>query len=534
MNQTGYYRYADDREQRDRVCLRGRSLVGAGRGRCSARRLTASAGDVTFPRLSPDGSLLAFVGSEEGGPEVYVMPSAGGPAQRLTFLGATVCRVCSWEADGRRILFASDAASAFMRETIGYSVDREGGAARPLGIGHVATLSANADGRLVIGRNSEDPARWKRYRGGTAGDLWIDAGGDSGYRRLISLPGNLCWPMWIGERVAFLSDHEGIGNIYSVLPDGTDLRRHTNETTYFARFPSTDGKRIVYTAGAQIRVVDPQTNEVTEVEAHTPSTAPQAARRFIDVGEGLEHFAPSPDGTALSLISRGSPLTMPLWEEAAVQHGAGSGVRYRQAEWLCDGKRFVCVSDVDGRERLEVHPAFRDDEGTAVTNQDIGRVTELAASPTSEVVAFANHRNELALVDLDGGDLRIIDRSNASRIRDLAFSPDGRWLAYSCAVGPDAITTPNPETSILRIAKVKSGVVHDATSLLRVDRAPAWDPDGKYLYFISNRDFNPIYDALQFDLSFPKASRPFALTLRADRSLTVRSQALAIAPRQAR
>jgi tricorn protease len=514
MTQTGYYRHATIAGDAI-VFVCEDDLWSVPRTGGVARRLTANAGEITFPRLSPDGTLLAYVGRDEGHPEVYVMPATGGPAKRLTFLGGTVVTISGWSPDGERILFASDAASPFMKETLGYSVHRDGGEVRPLGLGHMLTMSAHRDGRLAVGRNSDDPARWKRYRGGTAGDIWVDAKGDGTFTRLIRLAGNVVWPMWIGERVAFLSDHEGIGNIYSALPDGSELRRHSNETTYFARFPSTDGTTISYTAGAEICLVDPANDTVARVSALTPSTAPQTVRRFVEIGEGLEHFAPSPNGTALAVVSRGQPFTMPLWEEAAVQHGAGSAVRYREAEWLRDGKRFVCVSDAGGRERIELHEALRDGEPKVVTTADIGRVTELAASPTADV-AFANHRFELGLVDLDDGKVRVVDRSPASRIQDLAFSADGRWLAYCCAVNPDSATTPNPETSIIRIVKVKSGVVHDVTSLLRVDRAPAWDPEGKYLYFISTRDFNPIYDALQFDLSFPMASRPFAVTLRSD------------------
>jgi tricorn protease len=515
MTQAGYYRHATVANGTVAfVCEDDLWTVPATGG--VARRLTASAGEITHPRLSPDGTQIAFVGRDEGHPEVYVMPAAGGPARRLTFQGGSLCIVSAWTQDGKAILFASDAGSPFGTETIGYAVPAEGGPATELGLGHMRTLASSHDGRLVIGRNNDDPARWKRYRGGTAGDVWIDAAGDGTFRRLISLPGNVVWPMWLGERVAFLSDHEGVANIYSVLPSGDDLRRHTNETTYFARFPATDGRFVAYTAGARIMLLDTANNDVSTLDVTTPSGAPQATRRFVEVADGLEGFAPSPDGTALALVSRGAPFTMPLWEEAAVQHGRGSAVRYREAQWLHDGKRFVCVSDDGGRERLEVHAAFRDGDVDVVTKGDIGRVTELAASPTTDVVAFANHRNELALVDVAGGEVRIIDRSSASRIRDLAFSPDGRWLAYCCAVNPDAATAANPETSILRIAKVKSGAVHDVTSLLRVDRAPVWDPEGNYLYFISTRDFNPIYDALQFDLSFVMASRPFALTLRSD------------------
>ncbi len=512
MNQSGYYRFASvSGETLAFVCEDDVWTVPLGGG--VARRLTASPGEVSTPRLSPDGTLLAFVGRDEGHPEVYVMPAGGGSPRRLTFLGGEICVISAWTPDGADILFVSDSGSPFLRETQGFAVSKDGGTPRPLELGNMRSLSLHRDGRLAIGRNNDDPARWKRYRGGTAGDIWVDAEGTGRFSRPLSLKGNMCWPMWVGERIYFLSDHEGVGNIYSVQPDGDDLRRHTHETEYFVRFPSTDGKTIAYTAGAQLHRLDAETDRVSRVAVEAPSPAPQTVRRFVDVADGLEHFAPSPDGTALALISRGRPFTMPLWEEAVVEHGAGSRVRYRQSEWLHDGKRLVCVSDEGGNEHLEIRDA-RGENRVVATSDDIGRVTELAASPTADVVAVANHRNELLLVDLAERRLRVIDKSPAARIHDLAFSPDGRWLAYCAAVQHDPVAT--ADVAIVRIAKVKSGAVHDVTPLLRGDESPVWDPEGNYLYFISTRDFNPVYDALQFDLSFPQASRPFVVTLRAD------------------
>jgi tricorn protease len=263
-----------------------------------------------------------------------------------------------------------------------------------------------------------------------------------------------------------------------------------------------------------VRIFDAVSGRVETVSIETPSGSTQTSRRFLEIADELSEFAPSPDGTSLALVARGTPVTMPLWEEAAITHGEGSRVRYRLIAWLPDGKRFACISDAEGRERLELHDAGREGGPVAITSGDIGRVTELAASPNGEVVALANHRHELLLVDLEARSVRTLDRSPASRIRDLAFSPDGRWLAYACATDNGWIG--NPDTTIIRIAKVKSGVVHDATPQMREDRSPAWDPDGKYLFFISSRDFNPVYDALQFDLSFPLANRPYAIALRAD------------------
>ncbi|MBD5655467.1 MAG: PD40 domain-containing protein [Candidatus Eremiobacteraeota bacterium] len=242
MSQLGYYRFAAiAHDAIVFVCEDDLWTVPASGG--TARRLTTNTGETATPRLSPDGSTIAFVAREDGGPEVYVMPAAGGLAKRLTFLGSDTCVVSGWTPDGSSILFCSDAAAPFSREAHAFRLPAAGGTAERLRLGHARSLAEHPDGRIVIGRNGDDPARWKRYKGGTAGDLWVDRDGSGHFSRLISLPGNPVWPMWVGDRVFFLSDHEGIGNLYSVLPDGTELRRHTHQTEFFVRFPSTDGAR---------------------------------------------------------------------------------------------------------------------------------------------------------------------------------------------------------------------------------------------------------------------------------------------------
>ncbi len=502
----GYYRYptiAGDRIVF--VCEDDLWSVPASGG--TASRLTVSFGTCTSPRLSPDGAWIAFISNDDGNPEVYVMPSIGGQPRRLTFLGSTVAQVMGWSADGSEIYFAANARTWFEGETWPFSVPRDGGEPRGLNVGHARTFSLGAAGAMVLGRNAVDPARWKRYRGGTAGEIWVEAHGALEFERL-AIPGNPTWPMWIGDRIFFLDDQEGIGNIYSCATDGTDITRHSHEADYYARFPSTDGTRIVYGAGGTIHLLDIASDSVCDVPIETPSAEPQTVRRFEAASDSLEHFAPHPDGTRVAFVSRGQAFTMPLFEGAVIQHGGGSRIRLRLAEWLKDGKRFVCVTDRNGYEQIALHRADVSDEPKLLTNGDIGRVTELVVSPVSDTIAFANHRHELCVLDLEDGNVRVIDTSPARRITGLSFSPDGRYLAYSW--------WPVYGTSIIRVAKVKSGKIYDVTSPLRVDHSPAWDPEGKYLYFISTRDFNPVYDALQFDLSFPQAQRPFVVTLRSD------------------
>jgi tricorn protease len=506
MNQ-GYYRYptiAGDRIVF--VCEDDLWSVAADGG--TATRLTVSFGTCSFPRLSPDGKTIAFVSTDEGNPEVYAMPADGGVPERLTFLGATVATVTGWSADGGDIHFVANPTS-WDDQPRPFAIARTGGAPRELQLGHARSFAPTPANGMAIGRNAADPARWKRYRGGTAGEIWIDSHGTGQFARLPLPDGNPTWPMPIGDRVYFLADHEGIGNIYSCAPDGGDVRRHTHENDYYARFPSTDGARIVYSAGGELARYDVAGDDVRKLSVETHSPAPQTVRRFENASESLEHFAPHPDGTRLAFIARGQAFTMPLFDGAVIRHGAGSVARARLAEWLRDGKRFVYVTDASGYERLAVSRADAcEQEANFITDGDIGRITDLVCSPTSDTIAFANHRHELCAIDLDDGKVRVIDTCPTHRIGDLAISPDGRFVAY--------VWWPAPGTSIVRIAKLKSGKVHDVTSPLRVDQSPAWDPDGKYLYFISTRDFNPVYDALQFELSFPQASRPFVVTLRDD------------------
>ncbi|MBV9057279.1 MAG: PDZ domain-containing protein [Candidatus Eremiobacteraeota bacterium] len=503
----GYYRYPTIAQDRlVFVCEDDLWSVPSAGG--DAVRLTVSFGACSYPRLSPDGESLAFFSNDDGNPELYVMPAQGGEPRRLTFLGATLAWTAGWSADGNDIYFLANPATWYEGETRAFSIAKEGGTPRELDLGHARSLSFGTRNRMAIGRNAADPARWKRYRGGTAGEVWIDARGAGRFARLALPNGNPCWPMWIGERIFFLADHEGIGNIYSVALDGSDVRRHSHESEYYVRFPSTDGARIVYGAGAQIRCYDVASDSVRNVEIATKSATPQTVRRFEDAAESLDQFVPHPDGTQLALDARGQQFTMPLFEGAVTRHGTGSVARIRLTQWFHDGKHLAFVTDQSGYEQIAICPSEGPGDVKLVTKGDIGRVTDLVCSPNGSVILFANHRHELCAVDADDGKVRILDRSDAHRIEDLAFSPDGRYVAY--------VWYPAYGTSIIRIAKVRSGKIYDVTSPVRVDESPAWDPEGNYLYFVSTRDFNPVYDALQFDLSFPQASRPFVVTLRAD------------------
>ncbi len=476
-----------------------------------ARRLTANLSEVTHPVLSPEW--IAFTSRDEHHPEVWCMPAGGGPARRLTWLGASSL-VRGFTPDGR-ILFVSDAGQPFHHLVHPYAVPAEGGPVEPLPYGPAREVAFGPPNKVVLGRNTADPARWKRYRGGTAGDLWIDRQGNGKFRRLLRLDGNLASPMWLGNRVWFLSDHEGIGNLYSTKPDGSDLRRHTDHGEYYARFAKTDGQRIVYQHAAEIWLYDPATDASHRVDIDLRSPRVQRSRKFVAADRYLSGFALHPSGHTVALETRGKLFTMPLWEEAVRQHGQLDGVRYRHARWVGDGSSLVVVSDEGGEDALEVHrPGARGvtegdfDPVRRLEGLDLGCITDLATPPSGATVAVANHRHELFLVDLEAGTEQLLDRSEYGHLGGVVWSPDGKWLAYSFASSTRTIS--------IKLCELETGTTHLITSPEFRDVHPSWDPDGKFLYFLSYRTFDPVYDSVFFDLGFPKAVRPYLVTLQAD------------------
>ena len=166
-------------------------------------------------------------------------------------------------------------------------------------------------------------------------------------------------------------------------------------------------------------------------------------------------------------------------------------------EWLPDGKRFVVINDRDGFERIEVRHADQSKAPEFVTSTDFGRAVHLRVAPTGEKLALSNHKHELIVVDLKTKKSRVVDHSPAERISEFNWSPDGRWIAYSFA--------PHPQSFIIRIANIEKPSIHDVTNEVRVDCCPAFDPDGKYLYFLGAREFYPVYDSVRFDYGFPRA-----------------------------
>ena len=473
----------------------------------SLKRLTSNHGPVSSPRISPDGKKLAFVGTEDGDAEIYIMSSEGGPAKRITYLGSQL-KIVSWK-NNKDILFASNHTMPFPRMFDIFSVNSEGECPKSLSFG-MANDVAYGKKSTIIGKNTSDPARWKRYKGGTAGEIWIDLNKDNNFKKLIDLKGNLACPMAINDKVYFLSDHDGVGNIYSCDEKGQNLKKHTNHKNYYARNASTDGKSIIYHSGADLWKYDVITNSYSKVEINYLSPMIQKNRKFSSTQRYLEDCSLDDQNSMIAFTSRGKFFSMGNWDGPAYQLGKSQGVRYHLPRFFSKDKKVLVFSDESGTEKPEIHHFDGSKKVKVVNGISIGRPYDVKMCPISDMALIQNHKHELLLLDINRKKVTKIDHSKYSPISGFDWSPDGKFIAYDCSV--------TQRSSVIKIYDVEKKRSYTITDPLLSDMSPVFDPTGKYIAFLSSRVFNPIYDNLQFDLGFPYGIKPYLIILSSDKS----------------
>lgn len=483
-----------------------------------AWRLTADHLPAHHPRFSPDGRHIAYTSTRDGAPEVHVVPVDGGPSRRLTHWGSDQTRVLGWTADGRPIA-ATTAGEAGLRRTWAHAVPLDGGAPRRLPYGPVGGLAFEPGGDrvLLVTTNNREPAWWKRYRGGRAGTLWLGRDGEEFARVHAELDGQLDSPMWVGGRIAFLSDHEGVGELWSSLPDGSDLRRHTTDPDgFYARGATTDGTRVVFHRAGEVWLLDGLEGAEPR-RADVRLAGPRTGRRPrpVHAAHWLETVSPDRTGRASAVVVRGGVHWLTHREGPARVLDETPGVRGRLARVVPgeDGAQGVLwVSDAEGEDGLEFIPAVHDAERRRLAAGQLGRVNSLAVSPDGKQAALAVHDGRVLLVALADGAVHELDRSRDGEVTGLVFSPDSAWLAWSRPVhGLGAYSLRQ-----IALANLATRTVGEATQPRFVDTSPAFTADGRYLAFLSVRNFDPVYDAHGFDLAFPGGCRPYLVTLAAD------------------
>ncbi len=522
------------------------SLDGPGR----AWRLTVDRAKTGHPRFSPDGRHIAYTSWRSPAPEVHLVPVDGGPGRQLTHWGGLDTRVCGWsppDADGATaILAVASHGEPFSHLTWAYKITPDGDPGRKLPWGPVTDIqAADLDGErrtlLLTGTPPHEPASWKRYRGGATGRLWLH-----GERLLPDLGGHLHSPMFVGGRIAFLSDHEGVGNLYSVARDGSDLRRHTDHDAFYARHAASDGTRVVYQCAGDLWIVEDLSPGSGPRRLDVRLSGPRAGRRTYQVPAAQHVGGVSVDetGRASAVVVRGSLYWLTHRDGPARTLADTPGVRVRLPEMLGAGGRIAYVTDAEGEDAVEIGHLPRATGTRALrrlASGELGRVLELVSDPAGERLAIASHDGRLLLLDVPeedaevagalagareepsdteteapagrGGGVTELVRSVNGPVRDLAFSPDGSWLTWSHPGIGRSLRQIKMARIDQRDGEDGGPLVVDVTDGRFEDENPVFTRDGRYLAFLSWRGFDPVYDVHTGDLSFPLGCRPYLVPL---------------------
>ncbi|MEV6885687.1 S41 family peptidase [Streptomyces sp. NPDC051135] len=553
------------------------SLDGPGR----AWRLTVDRTKAGHPRFSPDGRHIAYTSWRTLVPEVHLVPVDGGPGRQLTHWGGLDTRVCGWsppDADGTTaVLAVASHGEPFSHLTWAYKVAPDGDPGRKLPWGPVTDIqAADLDGErrtlLLTGTPPHEPAAWKRYRGGATGRLWLH-----GERLLPDLGGHLAAPMFVGGRIAFLSDHEGVGNLYSCAHDGSDLRRHTDHDAFYARNAASDGTRVVYQCAGDLWIVDDLSPGSAPRRLDVRLSGPRAGRRTYQVPAAQHVGGVSVDetGRASAVVVRGSLYWLTHRDGPARTIADTPGVRVRLPEMLGESGRIAYVTDAEGEDAVEISYLPRATGGRAarrLASGRLGRVLELVSDPAGERLAVASHDGRLLILDVTEPDTQTalaLDAAGAGypvdtgegdatgpvapdaptpdddadeaeagagdpvtpgapgtaatatgQVTELIRSVNGpvRDLAFS----PDGtwLTWSHPgigrtlrQIKMARIDGPEGTLVVDVTNGRFEDENPVFTRDGRYLAFLSWRGFDPVYDVHTGDLSFPLGCRPYLVPL---------------------
>jgi tricorn protease len=532
-------------------------LAPAGHRPGRAWRVTVDRTRVSHPRFSPDGTSIAYTTWRTLDPEIHLAPAAGGPARRLTHWGSTDARVCGWSPDpgeACQILAVSSHDQPFSYFSWAYSVPTDGGPGGRLPWGPVSDIAvADIDGErrtlLLTGTPPHEPAAWKRYRGGATGRLWLH-----GERLLPDINGHLANPMFVGRRIAFLSDHEGVGNLYSCRMDGTGLRRHTDHDAFYARNASSDGHRVIYQCAGDLWLVeDLESPEATPRKLEVRLGGPRTGRRVhqVPAASNVDSLSVDETGRASAVTVRGSLYWLTHRDGPARTIADTPGVRVRLPEMLGSGGQVAYVTDADGPDAVEIAylpRASGDRSPRRLASGLLGRVQELISDPEGERLAIASNDGRLLLLDTGEPEAEPLEseekapsgstradlhaatgaaapdsaapvdehpglteliRSVNGPVRDLAFSPDGDWLTWS----HPGVGRSLRQIKLARISGPGAPVIVDVTNGRFEDENPVFTDDGRYLAFLSWRGFDPVYDVHTGDLSFPLGCRPYLVPL---------------------
>jgi len=485
----------------------------------NAIRLTSHPGVEVFGKFSPDGKWVAFTGQYDGDEQVYVVPTSGGEPRQLTFYPARGPlaprwgwdnQVFGWSNDGKRIYFRSLRDSWTLPIARLYSVSVDGGPAEALPMPTAGSGDYSPSGtEMVYSPQSRDFRSEKRYSGGQANQLYIFDLKSNTAKRITEGPRATRDAMWIGDTIFFNSDRDGHFNLYAYTVSNGKTSKVTNNQPWDVRWPSSDNEgQIVYELNGELQVLDARTRRSTPISINVPDEGNARRPSRVFAGNLIEGFGLSPKGERAIFVARGDVFTAPLEKGPTRNLTDSSGAHDKWANWSPDGSQIAFVSDKSGED--EIYVIAQDGSKPAEQLTSGGNAMRYAPewAPDGKRIAFGDKDGKLYVLTL--ADRKVVEIADSSRgqIRDYVWSPRGNYLAFTMAN--------TNQFAGVHIWSATDGQVRRVSDEFFSAYNPAWDPQGNYLYYLSDREFAPQLSNVEFNFATNRQTYIYALALRKD------------------
>jgi tricorn protease len=486
----------------------------------SAIRLTSHPGMEVFGKFSPDGKWIAFTGQYDGDEQVYVVPATGGVPRQLTFYPAKGPltprwgwdnQIYGWSSDGKRIVFKSQRDSWALPIARLYWVSVEGGPAEALPMPAAGSGDFSPDStQMVYSPQSRDFRPEKRYGGGQANALYIFDLKTYATKRITEGPRAARDPIWIGDTIYFNSDRDGHFNLYAYdIPSGKTTEV-TNNKVWDVRWPSSDNEgRIVYELNGELQVLDTKNRRNNAISITVPNEGLASRPSRVSAAGQIESVGLSPKGERALFAARGDIFTAPIEKGPTRNLTHSSGAHDKWPSWSPDGSRIAFISDMSGEEELYISPQDGLKPAEQITRGGNAMRYQPEWSPDGKRIAFSDKDGKVYVVTL--ADRKVIEIANAphGQIRDYSWSPTGNYLTFSFDEDPNRFSS-------VYIWSATDNKLRKLTDQMFNAYSPAWDPQGNYIYFLSDREFQPQISQIEFNYATNRTAYIYAIALRKD------------------
>ncbi len=482
-----------------------------------ARRLTSHEGFELFPKISPDGKWIAFSAEYSGSRQVYIMPAEGGKPRQLTWynsVGVMPPRggydnvVLDWTPDSKNILFRANRTEFGDRNGKYYTVNIESGMEKPLQIvnGGIAVFSPDAK-KICFTPVDREFRTWKRYKGGRATQLWIYDLEKDASEQITDFAGSDQFPVWFGNKIFFASDRNLRLNIYSYDTQTKKVEQLTDYTDFDVLWPSGSNGQLVFEKGGFLYKMNLETGKTDKIIVNINFDNPNLASYYKNVKNDVHSYAVSPTAKRVLLDARGDIFSVPAENGITENLTNTQGTREIYPSWSPDARYIAYYSDATGEYEIYLLENKKGAQPQQLTTGSSAWKYDTEWSPDSKYILYSDRTLQLRILDVRTKKETVIDKATENEIRSYVFSPDSKWVAYEKQAGNS-----NTTIWVYNIADSKSYQLSDGQFN---DYSAVFSTDGKFIYFLSDRDFNLDFSSFEFNYVYNNSTRIYAMSLQA-------------------